>query len=391
MRSRSSRRSSRDAPGGASRPTPRQAPGAVACRPQTVDDQPLVVEVRTDERGDLQSRSLEVVEAPYVAAVAAAIAMLGAIELGAHLELGGHEVGGPQPAALQVHHGAVDEGGGPAEAMAPDETKPDLLRRFRAFVRPPHCLDDARALAQVTTRHRERSQSTWRAQLRGRSHVDGDHPIIERLRPPHGIAQGTLRRGAPDAVPDHDVGLVDGDATYVYSGAGAEPVAVGGHLDRKEGVAVASETVEVPAPEQAQRRPAGDHPAPESHPLLDDPLLDQPVTHVGRDVEALRRSSPSRPLSLTFRRACLTRGVDPYGPHHADPGRHLRPLLAHPRGLPRRRTAQPCHLRACGRAATCDLNGRVRWPDASPFGSHLEDFPGSAGEIVARDLSGLSR
>ena len=57
------------------------------------------------------------------------------------------------------------------------------------------------------------------------------------------------------------VGLVDHDATYVESGAGAEPVAVGGDLDPQAGVSVASETVEVPAPEQAQRRPASDHPA----------------------------------------------------------------------------------------------------------------------------------
>jgi hypothetical protein len=310
-------------------PASREAACTLASRAETVHHQVLVLEVFAHERRDLEARSLEVVETSYVALVATAVAVLGTVELGSHLELDRQQVRRAEASAGEVEDRAVGQWRGPAERPSPDQPEPDLLRGLRVFVGPPSRLDHQDPAVHVAVGQDVRRDAVQRRQLGRRRHVDGHHTLVEARRPPDRIEQCTFRVGAPDAVPEHDILLVDGDAPHVQARPRPETVAVGGDLHGQASATIATEPVEVPAAEQSQRGPAGDRPALETHPLFDDPLLDQRIVDDRGYVEARGRPPPSRTPRCTLRRALPPGGVHANGPDHASAWRDLRPVLTH--------------------------------------------------------------
>ena len=146
------------------------------------------------------------------------------------------------------------------------------------------------------------------------------------------------------------------------------------------GVAIAGEAVEVTRPRAgaSAAQPVID-PAPEARALLDDPLLDQTVAHVGR---ARRDHVPfSRHLAtprLPLRRARhRPAGSIAYGPHHADPGAPSSTTSRSPEsGCPVGGRLNRATSGACGRArlatSTDAFDGLTRVRSAS----HLSRLPG---------------
>ena len=145
---------------------------------QPADDELLVVEVGTDERGDLETSVEEVVKSAHIAPVACSVTVVGPVVLSTHLQLWVDEVGPSEHSTRVVDNCAVEQRCRPVEPSTPDQAQPHLLGRLGILGCPVERLDDQRTPMDFARCPDKCEQALRRSDLRGSGHVDRNDPVL---------------------------------------------------------------------------------------------------------------------------------------------------------------------------------------------------------------------